>query len=226
MLGDETKKDNDGMIFLEGSSGRTVRCRNMFLNNISYRFTIDGPFTTTKKYSGWVMGNCSNSNNFGADLEGVVDLRRTYVPGSVGGFPSTHLTSVVLEQSINRQYVFEFGSRAIYAAYMVLPIKESLSLEGFASCSANGYTFEDINKSCINFLDQNSSLTISTCGAASDSHTLIEARLISLGYSGGDANSTSNMMVSASYDAIVSAELIKTTWISTDIDHTKAPCDC
>ena len=226
MLGDETQLDANDLIFLKGSTARTVRCKNMFLNNISYQFVIDGPFITTKKYSGWIISNCTNSSDFAGALDAIVPIRRHFVPGAIGGFPSTHLSSVNFEQSINRQYVVEFASRANYAAYMVLPIKASLSLEGFASCTSAGYSFQDIATACNNFADTKEVLTISTCGPATSSISLPKSRLVSLGYSGGDANSSSNMMVSASYESIIDATPIQTTWTAADSDHDKEDCDC
>lgn len=228
MLGDETQLDVDNLIFLKGgNTAKTLRCQNMFLNNISYKFAVDGAFTTSLTYVGWMINSCTNSNDFSASLSGTVPTRRNYDIGAsnIGGFPSAALTSISIDQSISRQYVLEFASRANYAAYMTLPIKASVSLEGLASSSLTGYTFQNISTACNNFVDDKKNLKIATCGAVASSLELNNARLISLGYSGGDT-SGGNMTVSASFEAFVDATNIKTTWISTDEDHTKGPCDC
>lgn len=229
MLGDETQLDANDLIFLKGSTATTLRCQNMFLNNISYKFAVDGAFTTTLKYVGWMINSCTNSNDFSASLSGVVPTRRNYsiTDSTIAGFPSSALTSISIDQSISRQYVLEFASRANYAAYMTLPIKSSVSLEGLASSSLTGYTFQSISNACNNFVDDKQDLKIATCGngVLQTNLELKNTRLVSLGYSGGDA-SGGNMTVSASFEAFVDATDIITTWISTDADHTKGPCDC
>jgi hypothetical protein len=230
MLGDETQLDANNLIFLKGgNTAKTLRCQNMFLNNISYKFAVDGAFTTTLKYVGWMINSCTNSNDFAASLSGVVPTRRNYsiTDSTIAGFPSSALTSISIDQSISRQYVLEFASRANYAAYMTLPIKSSVSLEGLASSSLTGYTFQSISNACNNFVDDKQDLKIATCGngVLQTNLELKNTRLVSLGYSGGDA-SGGNMTVSASFEAFVDATDIITTWISTDADHTKGPCDC
>lgn len=231
MLGDETQLDANDLIFLKGSAAKTLRCQNMFLNNISYKFAVDGAFTTTLKYAGWMINSCTNSNDFSASLSGLVPARRNYsiTNSTIAGFPSSALTSISIDQSISRQYVLEFASRANYAAYMTLPIKASVSLEGLASSSLTGYTLQNISTACNNFVDDKQNLKIATCGVVTSprdtSLELDNARLVSLGYSGGDA-SGGNMTVSASFEAFVNATNIQTTWISTEADNTKGPCDC
>ena len=225
MLGDETQLDANGLIFLEGSTAKTLRCKRMFLNNISYKFPLEGAFTTTKRYDGWLISNCTNSNDFSAALSGAVPNRRNYdlVHSIIGGFPSSCLTSISIEDSISRQYVLEFASRATYAAYMTLPIKSTVSLEGLASSSLSGYTLEDLTKACDNFIDLKRDFTIATCGAASSSYILGSASLVSLGYSGGDA-SGGNMTVSASFEGTQDATDLQTVWTSPD--KVLGPCQC
>jgi len=228
MLGDETELDANDLIFLKGSTATTLRCKNMFLNNISYKFAVDGAFTTTLKYGGWIISNCTNSNNFSASLTGTVPNRRNYsigIPADIGGFPSSALTSISIEDSISRQYVLEFASRANYAAYITLPIKSSVSLEGLASSSLDGYTLQDISTACNNFVDDKKNFKIVTCGGVASTYNLGNASLVSLGYSGGDA-SGGNMTVSASFEGLQDATDLKTVWIATDNDHQKGECEC
>ena len=226
MLGDETELDADDLIFLKGSTATTLRCKKMFLNNISYKFPLEGPFTTTKRYDGWIFSNCNdNTNDFSAPLSGVVPNRRNYdlVNSVIGGFPSSALTSISIEDSISRQYVLEFASRATYAAYMTLPIKSTVSLEGLASSSLPGYSLQNLTKACDNFIDLKRDFTIATCGATSSEYVLGSASLVSLGYTGGDATG-GNMTVSASFEGLQDATDLKTVWISTD--DTSGSCDC
>ena len=226
MLGDETQLDANGLIFLEGSTATILRCKRMFLNNISYKFTLEGAFTTTKRYDGWLISSCDdNDNDFSASLTGTVPNRRNYsIPNSIiGGFPSSALTSISIEDSISRQYVLEFASRATYAAYMTLPIKSTVSLEGLASSSLTGYSLQDLTKACDNFIDLKRDFTIATCGAASSNYILGSASLVSLGYSGGDA-SGGNMTVSASFEGTQDATDLQTVWTSPD--KVLGSCEC
>ena len=228
MLGDETELDANDLIFLKGSTATTLRCKNMFLNNISYKFSVEGAFTTTLKYGGWIISNCTNSNYVSASLEGNVPDRRNYsigTPADIGGFPSSALTSISIEDSISRQYVLEFASRANYAAYITLPIKSSVSIEGLASSSLNGYTLQDISTACNNFVDDKKTFKIVTCGGGDSTYNLGNASLVSLGYSGGDA-SGGNMTVSASFEGLQDATDLKTVWIAIDNDHQKGECEC
>lgn len=229
MLGSDSAITND-LLFVKGNQAKTLRCKNMFLNDISYKFAVEGAFTTTLKYVGWMISSCTNSKDFSAPTTGSVPNRRIYsvANSNVAGFPSDVLTSVSIDQSITRQYIVEFASRANYAAYMTLPIKASVSLEGLASSSLTGYTLQDISSACKNFVDIKQNLKIATCGVGTQTSSLelSNTRLVSLGYSGGDASGSGNMTVSASFEAFVDATNITTTWISADADHIKEPCDC
>ena len=227
MLGDETELDGNDLIFLKGSTATTLRCKNMFLNDISYKFSLEGAFTTTLKYVGWIISNCTNSNDFSASLTGTVPNRRNYNIGAsdIGGFPSSALTSISIQDSISRQYVLEFASRANYAAYMTLPIKSTVSLEGLASSSLDGYSLQDISTACNNFVDDKKTFKIVTCGGVASTYGLGNASLVSLGYSGGDA-SGGNMTVSASFEGLQDAKDLKTVWVATDDDHQKGECEC
>ena len=226
MLGNETELDGNALIFLKGSTATILRCKRMFLNNISYKFPLEGAFTTTLKYVGWLISNCNDNDNDFTGGVGTVPNRRNYNIGAsdIGGFPSDALTSISIEDSISRQYVLEFASRATYAAYMTLPIKSTVSLEGLASSSLPGYSLQDLTKACDNFIDLKRDFTIATCGGVASTYNLGNASLVSLGYSGGDA-SGGNMTVSASFEGLQDATDLKTVWISPNKVQGSCACD-
>ena len=105
------------------------------------------------------------------------------------------ISNISIDAKINRSFVNELGTRKPYASYINFPIEISSTFECIVQ------NFDSINfaldqTACKNSTAYKETIPIEVCGST---FTLIDAQLTNFSYSGGEANSNSNLRLSVTY---------------------------
>lgn len=185
---------SDNSAFTTGNLSST-RCTFALLNNVTYNFPIDSPVTVEKKYIGFSKTTGSATGLGAVTTDGKVYRRNTYVSGLPAGLGEQAIQNISISYTINRTPVGEFATRKPYAIYINFPIETVVTFE-MITRQLDSYTINALDSACKNPSTYKQNIVISTCAGGI---TIPEAYLSSLNYSGGDANTSSNQTLSATF---------------------------
>ena len=211
---------DDSADYISGTLSST-RCSFALLSSVTYNLPVDSFFTVEKKYIGFskTTGSASAAG-FGSIVSDPILRRESFVSGLPGQLNNQPIQNISINFSINRTHVNEFATRKPYASYVNFPLETTVTFEVLTQ-QIDSYSMDALESACQNPSSYKQDITISlSCGGGSI--TIPQAYLTNLNYSGGDANSSSNQTLSATYTSykVANSQQIKPVIIMPEQD----PC--
>lgn len=170
------------------------------LNSIKYNLPSEGFFTKEVTYKALNKKICSvneSCNQNATGTEGNVLTRQCYSSGRPSVIGNNPITNISIETKINRNFVYQFGTRTPYASYINFPVETSCTYECIVQ-DFDSVSFDLAQTACRNDQGYSENINIALSGNGG-SFSISNARLTDFNYSGGEANSNSNMKFSVTY---------------------------
>ncbi len=172
-----------------------ARCSLALLESVTYNLSVDGFFTVERKYKGVSKPAYSPGGGVPA-ASGTVPRRQYYVSGLPAKLNNNPIQNISISFSINRNAIEQFATRKPYASVINYPIETNVTFE-VLNQNGESYTADANITACQNPTSNKENISISLCEGGGI--TIPNAYLVSLNYSGGEANSNSNQTITASF---------------------------
>ena len=211
---------DDSADYISGTLSST-RCSFALLSSVTYNLPVDSFFTVEKKYIGFSKktGSATGFDSIVSDPDPIL-RRNSFVSGLPSQLNNQPIQNISINFSINRTPVNEFATRKPYASYVNFPLETTVTFEVLTQ-QIDSYSMDALESACQNPSSYKQDITIAlSCGGGSI--TIPQAYLTNLNYSGGDANSSSNQTLSATYTSykVANSQQIKPVIIMPEQD----PC--
>lgn len=218
-IGKDTEKN-----LTESTSG--ARCSLALLERVTYNLSVSESFTVERQYKGSSKPLYTGISSVPA-ASGNVARREYFVSGLPGKLNNNPIQNITISFSINRNAVEQFATRKPYAYTVNWPIETNVTFE-LLNQNGESYIADSNITACKNPTSNKEDITISICSGADtptpSSITIPNAYLTSLNYSGADANSNSNQIITTSFTSydVVNSQLIKPVILTPEPDED--PC--
>lgn len=210
VVGDDTKEK------ISESSGTTsITCEPIYLNSLSYNFSVDGDFTEEASFIG--LSKVAGSSNLSDPGEGFDDrqtvLRRQNLNTGGSTLPkavaSGNISSISFSADFGRESMYKLGQFKEFHRYVNFPLEISLDFEVIAD-SLDSYDINIPDSSCSGLNLGKEDITLEFCDSSGDAKYKFEfkdATLTSVAFNGGDTGG-GNASLTYSYTVYNSFEPI------------------
>lgn len=191
VVGDDTKEKIDDTANADFTS---IKCDPIYLNSLSYNFSVDGDFTEEASFIG--LSKVAGSSSLSAPGEGYDNrqtvLRRQNLNTSGSTLPeavaSGSISSISFSADFGRESMYKLGQFKEFHRYVNFPLEISLDFEVIAdSLDNNEINIPDSACSGLNLPKED--ITLQFCDSSGDNKyefIFENATLTSVAFNGGD----------------------------------------
>jgi len=189
VVGDDTKEKID-----DGTDFTSITCDPIYLNSLSYNFSVDGDFTEEASFIG--LSKVAGSGSLSAPAEGYDNrqtvLRRQNLNTGGSTLPqavaSGSISSISFSADFGRESMYKLGQFKEFHRYVNFPLEISLDFEVIAdSLDSNEINIPDSACSGLNLPKED--ITLQFCDSSGENKYEFEfkdATLTSVAFNGGD----------------------------------------
>jgi hypothetical protein len=190
VVGDDTKEKIDDTAVSDYTS---ITCDPIYLNSLSYSFSVDGDFTEEASFIG--LSKVAGTSGLTAPSEGFDDrqtvLRRQNLSGNSvlpAAVASGNISSISFSADFGRESMYKLGQFKEFHRYVNFPLEISLDFEVIAD-SLDGYEINIPDSACSGLDLPKEDISLVFCNSTGTDKYQFDfgdATLTSVAFNGGD----------------------------------------
>jgi len=176
----------------ESTAATSITCDPIYLNSLSYNFTVDGDFTEEASFVGLAKtagtSKLSNPDVGNTDRQTVLRRQNFQIDGLPVEVSGANVSSVSISADFGRESMYKLGQFKEFHRYVNFPLEISMDIEVIAD-SLDGQEIDVPETACsgLNLSKQDVTLTLcDSSGADVYTFELGNATLTSVAFGGGD----------------------------------------